>query len=67
MNQGFFFCKGFEGAADMSSETVFTAIVGILFLNDPVSWRFLVGGTLIVGSGFVLNWIGRMKAKECHG
>ena len=63
MNQGFFFCKGFEGAAYMSGETVFTAIVGILFLNDPVSWRFLVGGVLIVGSGFALNWIGRMKAK----
>ncbi len=63
MNKGFFFCKGFEGAAYMSGETVFTAIVGILFLNDPVSWRFIVGGVLIVGSGFALNWIGRMKAK----
>lgn len=63
MNQGFFFCKGFEGAAYMSSETVFTAMVGILFLNDPVSWRFLIGGILIVGSGFALNWIGKMKAK----
>ena len=63
MNQGFFFCKGFEGAAYMSGETVFTAIVGILFLNDPVSWRFLIGGILIVGSGLALNWIGKMKAK----
>jgi drug/metabolite transporter (DMT)-like permease len=63
MNQGFFFCKGFEGAAYMSGETVFTAIVGILFLNDPFSWRFLVGGILIVGSGLALNWIGKVKAK----
>lgn len=64
MNQGFFFCKGFEGAAYMSGETVFTSIVGILLLNDPVSWRFFVGGILIVGSGFGLSWISRIKAKE---
>lgn len=64
MNQGFFFCKGFEGAAYMTSETVFTAVVGILFLNDPVSWRFLVGGILIVGSGLTLNWISRRKTKK---
>ncbi len=55
MNQGFLFCQGFEGASYMSSEVLFTALVGILFLDDPVSWRFFVGGFLIVGSGLVLN------------
>jgi len=39
----------------MSSEVLFTALVGILFLDDPVNWRFFVGGFLIVGSGLVLN------------
>ncbi|MCG8640036.1 MAG: DMT family transporter [Desulfobacterales bacterium] len=62
MNQGFFFCKGFEGAAYMSCETVFTVIVGIVFLNDPVSWHFFLGGVLIVGSGLSLHWLGRHKS-----
>jgi len=55
MNQGFFYCKGFEGGVYMSTETVFTAMVGIFLLNDPVSWRFLVGAVLILGSGLALN------------
>ena len=57
MNQGFFYCKGFEGAAYMSTETVFTAVVGILCLNDPVSWRFFAGALLILGSGLMLNFV----------
>ena len=40
MNQGFFYCRGWEGGVFMSSEVVFTAIVGISFLGDPASWRF---------------------------
>ena len=55
MNKGFLYCQGFEGASYMSCEVFFTALVGILFLNDPVNWRFFVGGCLIVGSGLVLN------------
>jgi drug/metabolite transporter (DMT)-like permease len=31
MNQGFFYCKGWEGGVLMSSEVVFTALIGILF------------------------------------
>lgn len=55
MNQGFFFCKGFEGGVYMSTETVFTAMVGIFLLDDPVSWRFFAGALLILGSGLALN------------
>ncbi|WP_022668985.1 DMT family transporter [Desulfospira joergensenii] len=55
MNQGFFYCRGWEGAVYMSSETVFTAGIGILCLNDPVSWRFFTGALLIVGSGLFLS------------
>jgi drug/metabolite transporter (DMT)-like permease len=61
MNQGFYFCKGWEGSVYMSSETVFTAIVGILFLNDPTTWRFFAGALLIVGSGLALSRLGRNK------
>jgi len=61
MNQGFFFCKGWEGAIYMSSETVFTAIVGIAFLNDPATWRFFAGALFIVGSGLALSKLGKKR------
>jgi drug/metabolite transporter (DMT)-like permease len=55
MNQGFFYCKGWEGGVFMSSEVIFTAIVGILFLGDPATARFWIGGVLILGSVAALN------------
>ncbi|MBF0412630.1 MAG: DMT family transporter [Desulfamplus sp.] len=61
MNQGFFYCRGWEGGVYMSSETIFTSVVGILLMNDPVSWRFWVGGTIIMGSGIFLNWLNSKK------
>ncbi|MFO7715424.1 DMT family transporter [Desulfosarcina sp.] len=61
MNQGFFYCRGWEGGVFMSSEVIFTAIVGITFLGDPASWRFWIGGCLIVGSAVALN---RFKANH---
>jgi drug/metabolite transporter (DMT)-like permease len=59
MNQGFFFCKGWEGGVFMSSEVIFTAIVGIVFLGDPASTRFWIGGAVVFGSVAMLN---RMQA-----
>jgi len=56
MNQGFFYCQGWEGGVYMSTETIFTAVVGIVLLSEPVSWRFYAGGLLIIGSGVALNW-----------
>ena len=61
MNQGFFYCRGWEGGVFMSSEAVFTAAVGILFLGDPVSWRFWAGGLMILISVIALN---RLKTIE---
>lgn len=61
MNQGFFYCRGWEGGVFMSSEVIFTAIIGIVFLSDPVSWRFWSGGCLILGSVVALN---RLKEKK---
>jgi drug/metabolite transporter (DMT)-like permease len=60
MNQGFFYCKGWEGGVYMSSEVIFTGIVGIVFLGDPVTLRFWIGGILIFGSVVALN---RLKAQ----
>ena len=64
MNQGFFYCRGWEGGVFMSSEVIFTAVVGIVFLGDPDSWRFWTGGLLILGSVVALN---RLNAeKQSH-
>jgi drug/metabolite transporter (DMT)-like permease len=59
MNQGFFYCKGWEGGVFMSSEVVFTGVVGIVFLNDPATPRFWIGGLMILASVVALN---RLKA-----
>ena len=61
MNQGFFYCKGWEGGVFMSSEVVFTAIVGIFYLGDPVTLKFWAGGLMIFGSVVALN---RLKAEK---
>ena len=55
MNQGFFYCKGWEGGVFMSTEAVFTALAGIVFLSDPATPQFLIGGLMILGSGLILN------------
>ena len=59
MNQGFFYCRGWEGGVFMSSEVVFTAIMGIAFLGDPAAWRFWMGGITVLASVVALN---RLKA-----
>jgi drug/metabolite transporter (DMT)-like permease len=55
MNEGFYYCRGWEGGVFMSGEVVFTAITGILLLHDPVNWRFWLGGGMIMGSVIALN------------
>ena len=67
MNQGFFYCRGWEGGVFMSSEVIITAIIGIVFLGDPASWRFWTGGLLILGSAIVLNRINAEKARKKNG
>jgi drug/metabolite transporter (DMT)-like permease len=55
MNQGFKYCRSWEGGLFLSSEALFTSIAGICFLGDPVTWHFWAGGSLIVGSVVLLN------------
>jgi drug/metabolite transporter (DMT)-like permease len=57
MNQGFFYCRAWEGGVLMSSEVIFTAAAGILFLGDPAPWRFWFGGLIILISVIALNRI----------
>ena len=55
MNQGFFYCRGWEGGVFMSSEVIFTSLVGIVFMGDPATLRFWIGGLMIFGSVVALN------------
>ncbi len=63
MNQGFFYCRAWEGGVFMSSEVIFTALAGILFLGDPAPWRFWFGGLMILISVIALS---RLKSIGRH-
>ena len=60
MNQGFKYCKSWEGGLFLSGEMIFVAFFGILYLGEPTTWQFWAGGLLILSSVLFLN---RMKAK----
>jgi len=62
MNQGFLYCKGWEGGVLMSTEVIFTALVGIIFLSDPATLKFWIGGIIVLGSGLMLN-LGKTNKK----
>jgi drug/metabolite transporter (DMT)-like permease len=66
MNQGFFYCRGWEGGVLMSSEVIFTALVGILFLEDPATWRFWTGGLLILICVVAMNRLQAGNAENRH-
>jgi drug/metabolite transporter (DMT)-like permease len=59
MNHGLKFCKASEGSLILMSEVVFTGIAGVLIFKDQVTWNFLAGAFLIVGSGVGLNLTSR--------
>jgi drug/metabolite transporter (DMT)-like permease len=60
MNQGFKYCKAAEGSLILMSEVVFAGLAGVLLFKDPVTYRFIAGGFLIIGSGVGLNLISRI-------
>jgi drug/metabolite transporter (DMT)-like permease len=55
MNEGLPYCKSWEGGVFLMAEVVLTSILGIVFLGEPATWRFWVGGILIFGSAITLN------------
>jgi len=59
MNHGLKFCKASEGSLILMSEVVFTGIAGVLIFKDPMTWNFLVGAFLIIGSSVGLNLVTR--------
>jgi len=58
MTKGLRYCKSWEGGVLMTTELIFTSILGILFLQEPVTWRFWLGGLLILVSVLGLQLIG---------
>ena len=66
MNQGFFYCRGWEGGVLMSSEVIFTALAGILLFEDPVTLRFWTGGLLILACVIAMNRLQAGAAENQH-
>jgi drug/metabolite transporter (DMT)-like permease len=61
MNHGFRYCKSWEGGLFLTTEVIFVAIFGFVFLREDATWRFWAGGILILGSIVFLNHISLRK------
>ncbi len=55
MNQGFRYCKSWEGGVFLTAEVVFTSVLGVLILGESATYRFCLGGFLILGGAIALN------------
>lgn len=55
MNQGFYYCRSFEGGLFLTSEVMFVALWGFIFLREPITWHSIAGGTMILGSMIALS------------
>jgi len=64
MIQGFGYCKSWEGGVFMTSEVIFTALIGIIFLQDPATLQFFIGGLFIIGSAITLNAVNSKSVEK---
>ena len=55
MNEGFKYCKSWQGGVLMTSEVIFSTLFGVFLLGEAVGWRFGVGAALIVGSAAAMH------------
>jgi drug/metabolite transporter (DMT)-like permease len=55
MNQGFGHCRSWEGGLYMTSEVGLTALAGVMIFGDPMGWRFLAGGALIIAGALAVQ------------
>ncbi|MGD8366772.1 MAG: DMT family transporter [Desulfobacterales bacterium] len=55
MNEGFKYCKSWEGGVLMTSEVIFSTLFGVYLLGETVGWRFWAGAVMIVGSAAAMN------------
>ena len=57
MNQGYFYCRSWEGGLYMTMDAVFSVLAGIVFLNEQPTWRLFGGGGLILGGVIAISFI----------
>ena len=55
MNYGFRFIRAAEGSTLMMSEAIFCAIVGFFVFSEVITPQFIIGASLILGSGVYLG------------
>jgi drug/metabolite transporter (DMT)-like permease len=54
MNHGFRFIRAAEGSTLLMAEAILTTLVGIILFREPFTPSFIVGATMILGSGIYL-------------
>ncbi len=55
MNEGFRYCKSWQGGVLMTSEVVFSTLFGVFLLGETVGWRFWGGAALILASAAAMS------------
>jgi drug/metabolite transporter (DMT)-like permease len=55
MNEGFRYCRSFQGSLFLISEVVFVALWGFVFLNETLSRHSVIGGVMILVSIIALT------------
>lgn len=63
MNQGFFYCRGWEGGVFMTMDALFSVMAGVIFLKEPLTWRLFVGGGMILSGIIVMNLMSARRVK----
>ena len=55
MTTGFKYCKSWQGGVFMTSEVLFAMVLGVALFSEQISWRFFVGGSMVVASAFLIQ------------
>lgn len=55
MNHGFRFIRAAEGSTLVMVEAILTAMVGIIIFHEPLSFTFVAGTVMVLGSGIYLG------------
>ena len=55
MNHGFKYIAAGAGGVIMMSQVVLAGLIGVLYLDEPLTWQLVVGATLILGCGLALS------------
>jgi len=64
MNQGFVFLPAAEGGVILMSQVVIAALWGVLLFDEPLTWRLVIGGGLILLGGLGINRAAAARRKR---